>query len=442
MYRVELTGLVPGGTVYLVAGEPTSGISREFKVRTIPHDRRPLRFVAGGDMGPGFETRALLRQAARTEPDFALIGGDIAYANGLVEQVARWDSWLAYYTEEMVTADGCSVPVILAIGNHEVNAKDGPPEERAPFFFGLFGQGGRSYFHRRLGANLSLFVLDSGHVAEHGGAQGAWLEEALRSAAHVRHKVELYHVPLYPSHRAFDGSESRLGREHWAPLFDRHGLSVAFENHDHAFKRSAPLRGNEVASGGVVYLGDGCFGRQPRAVTYGGRWFLEKAGSIAHFWSVEVREGGMACRAIDMGGRVFDVYPETEPGAAEAASVWATMPIRYRLPDGAITVTPLPLAGTTWRSGTTTVTVRNPFEDPIEVAVVLSKGPKDGVAEPGSAVRIAPGETGRVPVSLRVPAPIAHEAVEFALRVEAVLLPEDGERIGLTNQFAVPRGLE
>jgi hypothetical protein len=119
--------------------------------------------------------------------------------------------------------------------------------------------------------------------------------------------------------------------------------------------------------------------------------------------------------------------------------VWAGIPILYKLPDGAVTVAPLPLAGTTWHRGTTTVTVRNPYDDPLEVAVVLAAGPLDGVAESGKPVRLAPGGSHSVPVELRAPAPIAHEEVKFTLRVESVLLAEDGGRIELRNQLAMPK---
>ena len=135
-------------------------------------------------------------------------------------------------------------------------------------------------------------------------------------------------------------------------------------------------------------------------------------------------------------GRGFRVDPDA---AAEAASVWAEMPILYKLPDGAVTVAPLPLAGTTWHRGTTTVTLRNPYDDPLEVAVVLAAGPADGVAESGKPVRLAPGGSHSAPVHLCAPARIGHDEVKFTLRVEFVLLAEDGGRIELRNQLAMPK---
>jgi hypothetical protein len=49
-------------------------------------------------------------------------------------------------------------------------------------------------------------------------------------------------------------------REYWAPLFERYGVQIAFENHDHVYKRTVPLRSGAPHADGVVYIGDGSWG--------------------------------------------------------------------------------------------------------------------------------------------------------------------------------------
>ena len=90
--------------------------------------------------GPNDDTRTLLKNAASHDPDFAVVGGDIAYANGNLELVDRWDTWLNFYTDTMLTSDGRSIPMVLAIGNHEVNGGFNKTKSDAPFYFGFFGQ--------------------------------------------------------------------------------------------------------------------------------------------------------------------------------------------------------------------------------------------------------------------------------------------------------------
>jgi hypothetical protein len=43
-----------------------------------------------------------------------------AYDNGIAACYRRWDEWFHYWEELMVTPGGYSIPILAAIGNHEV----------------------------------------------------------------------------------------------------------------------------------------------------------------------------------------------------------------------------------------------------------------------------------------------------------------------------------
>jgi hypothetical protein len=309
VHRVVLRNLLPDTVYFFVAGDQVCDQSEEYSFRTAPDDGRALTFVSGGDMGVGSKAKALLDQAAAQSPLFCLVGGDLAYAEAVPENYELWDRWLENWQEAMVTPDNRLVPMVLAVGNHDV---DRTTEPSAPFFHRYFPQGGASYFSRRVGTNLALFVLDSGHLVPRGGAQASWLADQLEASQKVPFRFAIYHVPLYPGYRPYNESKSQLGRDHWGPLFDRFGLTAAFENHDHMLKRSKILRGGEVVADGTLYLGDGCFGRTsritkgPRQVDRSRRWYLEKAVTGAHFWRVDIAAGHVHYRAIGVTGEVLD----------------------------------------------------------------------------------------------------------------------------------------
>ncbi len=427
IHRVELTGLAPGGTVYVCAGSASAGISREYKVRTLPHDGRPLRFVTGGDMGPSYLTRKLLRESAKLSPDVALIGGDVAYANGQISAVDRWDAWLSYYEEEMVTPEGFAIPVIIGIGNHEVIGGYNGTKDKAPFFFGFFGQDETTYFARKLGANLALFVLDTGHIVAHDGTQAAWLDQAMAAHADTPFSAALYHIPLYPSHRAFDGERSALGRQHWGPLFDKHGLTVAFENHDHTHKRTPLLKANAVSPEGTLYIGDGCWGREPRPTTEGGRWYLERASSVAHFWCVDVDASGLVYRAIDPRGRVFDVFPKNAPGSIEASEIYGALPRIYTLPASWVDLTPWTLEAPGASRGTSTLTFTNQSKRPLEVSFAPDSEPDGSKLNlPAGATTVAPGASANWPVSFEATGTQAVDVEDFQVLITARSATGDG----------------
>ena len=326
IHVVELSGLKPAATYYFVAGDLENGFSNEHSFRTIPNDGQPIRFVVGGDMGILPDVGELMARAGATDPMFAIVGGDITYSNGDVVNVGRWDQWLEFWQRHMRTPDGHDIPIVAAIGNHEVHGGFEQPREHAPFYTGYLAQNrDRTYFTMQFGPNLTLFVLDSGHVARHDGAQAEWLETELQRYRHVPNRVAAYHVPLYPTARPFHYEFSVRGRTHWAPLFDRYGLTAAFEHHDHAFKRTWPIRNGRRDPSGTVYLGAGCFGMPHRPLTEGPQWYQAKAAPLQHFWSVEVAGDQIHCRAISKAGDVFDVYPPDTPDAAEAEQMWAVL---------------------------------------------------------------------------------------------------------------------
>ena len=326
IHWVELSNLTPGKTYYFIAGDPQHGFTTERKFRTVPAGSQSLRFVIGGDMGVGPDVATLLQQSAKLSPAFGVVGGDISYADDLLANYTRWDAWLDHWETNMVTPGGYSVPMVLAIGNHEVRGGVASSPTNAQFYLRYFAQNGeRTYYSRRFGKNLAMFLLDSGHLSRHGGDQAAWLDAQLSAQHNVPNKFAVYHVPLYPSVRVYDGPGSAIGRKTWLPIFDKHHLTTAFEHHDHAFKRTHLLRENKPDPHGTLYLGDGCWGMGARTVGNVRRWYEEKAASLQHFWLVDVSRSRVEYRAVNKAGQVFDVYPPNAAGAGAAEKVYESL---------------------------------------------------------------------------------------------------------------------
>jgi hypothetical protein len=307
VHVAELTGLEPGTDYRFRFGES----SVEFTFRTMPRDAsKPIRFVVGGDamgtldmLGEWFDETS--RQAAKQDPMFAVIGGDIAYANGSPKLVKRWYQWLAVWKKRMVTSDGRLIPLLVAIGNHEVQGQFQQTPEKAPYFYSLFAMPGqRGYNVLDFGRYMSLILLDSGHTHPIAGTQTDWLSRTLADRLGVPHVFAVYHVPAYPSVRAFNYWVSAKVRKHWVPVFEESGLDVAFEHHDHVYKRTHPIRAGKVDPRGVLYLGDGAWGvlsRTPRE-----DWYLAKTAGTRHFILVTIDGQNRSFLAIDSEGEIID----------------------------------------------------------------------------------------------------------------------------------------
>ncbi len=312
MYMAGLKDLKPGATYFFMAGDPEHGYSREWSFRTLPGGNKPIRFIDGGDMNIGPRARKLVKWAGEQDPDFVVVGGDIPYANGLFKEYEDWILWFANWEEFLNDNDGRMVPMVTAVGNHEVNRYESEDLYlRSPMYLSFFGRQGDTTYHvHRFSDDMVLFLLDSDHLVPHDGAQAAWLDQEMAKYQNVKYKFASYHVPLYPTHRAYDGEDSVNGRKYWGPLFDKYGLTIGFEHHDHVFKRSKPLKNNQVVEKGqgTIYVGDGTFGVNPRTVDPEPRWYNEKEGSIAHFWVVDVRPDVLSLTAIDEDGVTVDAF--------------------------------------------------------------------------------------------------------------------------------------
>jgi len=308
VHHVTVQDLEPGAPVYYIVGDPNSGWSGERKFRTIPAEG-PLRFVEGGDMRMSPRTRRMMARAAAEDPMFAVLGGDLAHGNGRSDRVFRWDRWFEGWQETMVTPEGFDIPMLAILGNHEVNDSTSPDlTERAPYYMAFFGhQSDNVHYVRTFGKRAAFFMLDSGHLFKHAD-QAAWLADALAEHADIPRKFAVYHKPVYPGAKDFQGEGATMGQKYWAPLFDQYDLTVAFEHHGHIFKRTQPLRNGEPATQGTLYMGDGCFGEAPRSIPSEQKDYLARLESAVFFRRVDITDEAMRVCAINEDGGIFDEY--------------------------------------------------------------------------------------------------------------------------------------
>ncbi len=445
IYRAKIGGLEAATTYYLMVGNADHGYSKEIKIRTLPNDGSRLRFATGGDMGVSKDTRTLLRLAAARQPQFSVIGGDVAYANGKLSNVAAWDTWLKYYTEEMITPDGFQIPIILAIGNHEVRGAYNQPKDNAPFYFGFFAQDeAHSYFSIKFSDSFALIVLDTGHIASH-KSQSKWLREKLKSFHDITHVAAVYHVPLYPSHRDFMGAHSLEGRTHWGPIFDEYELTVAFENHDHTYKRSHPMKNGKPSEDGTgtLYLGDGCWGRGTRSINFMGRDYLAKSGSIQHFWMVDVSANeGMRYKAVDIDDQVFDIYPSDGSEVANAEAIFAQKTSSYFIPPEMVEISEMQSSTKKWREGQSDVTITNILNFPISVDLIPSF-PRDVKFDKKLKLKqlvIQPRKKLRIPLNLSTSKSAGYkiDKVKFRLKIKVHSKDKkDGPPLLLEEQYRI-----
>lgn len=256
-----------------------------------------IRFVIGGDV---YAQPKIFRRMAKTvlenHPSFIVLGGDLAYAihtHHFGSAYRRWLSFLHDWKNHMIGPDGLIIPFLLVPGNHDISS------DNYDTFFTLFAFPKKQLYRAiDFGDYLSLVLLDTGHFQPIEGRQTLWLDKTLAGRASVHFRFAIYHEAAYPSHYSYQGAVPKKIRTHWVPLFEKYNLTAAFENHNHAFKRTHPIKAGQINPDGVVYIGDGGWGAPPRKTN--DLWYLAKKNRKNSVLLVELTASGASIQALDL----------------------------------------------------------------------------------------------------------------------------------------------
>ena len=263
VFRAELTGLTPGTDYQFRIGKK----SPTYRFRTMPAKATDtIHFISGGDCGVNPHAVANNIQAARQDPMFAVIGGDLGYDNGKSVDVSL--AFLRNYSKHMIGRDGRLIPMVAVHRQPRSGrrlqqaARQGPvllrpvrrplPRDRLRHArFRRLPQPGAArhrphHAHRRRPDRLA------GEDAQGAGRPPERVRGQPRAGLSV--------VPQGGGHDGKEGT-GEGNRKHWVPLFEKYRVPVVLEHHDHTFKRTKPLLDGLANDNGVLYLGDGSWGR-------------------------------------------------------------------------------------------------------------------------------------------------------------------------------------
>ena len=103
VFRCEITGLKPGTEYQFQIGKT----AKTYRFRTMPAKAtNTIQFVSGGDAGIDQHAVNTNIVAAKQEPYFALIGGDLAYDNGRTPDWQQPRNHLHLHNEDGAEVDG------------------------------------------------------------------------------------------------------------------------------------------------------------------------------------------------------------------------------------------------------------------------------------------------------------------------------------------------
>lgn len=222
----------PSATVPTPPAPTSTVLPRPASSTTTVATPDPVVALVLGDFGIGtpaeYEVAAAMRAAAHTLSPAAIITtGDNFY---LDDVAAIWSAPFDWVIES-------SIPVWPSWGNHDLETA-----RRRDLVGDTLGVSERWYL-RPLGEAV-VIVLDANRPAD--VEQLRWLRAAL--AAHEAQPVVVaFHQPALSC--SLHGS-TPLVLTNWAPLFERHGVELVLNGHDHNYQRFQRRGVTYVVSGG------------------------------------------------------------------------------------------------------------------------------------------------------------------------------------------------
>ena len=253
---------------------------------------------------------------------FALQGGDI------VESGISREQWAAFLDNASPVFS--RIPFLPTNGNHESNFLSGKPELYLDTF--TLPQNGPDGFKEEFYSfdygNAHITVLNDwvfsgeqrltdAQLAE----LDAWVEaDLVRSDA--TWKIVVTHVPIYAIH---SDTTANRARAHWAPIFEKYGVSLVLVGHQHVYSRLEPLTGGKIDyENGVTYImgNSGMKHYSSADETLAARTIYD----TANYQVIHVDGGSATVQTFDGDGNELDyvaLFPRTVGNVTRAEAVAA-----------------------------------------------------------------------------------------------------------------------
>lgn len=321
-HQLTFTDLQPD-TLYAYRVQGLGTWSEWLQFRTAKAEFAPFRAIYFGDAQNSLKSHfsRVARAALLKAPDAALMihAGDLVNSRyGVLDN--EWGEWF-----DATGWQAGMVNQLIAAGNHEYLKlnEDTPQEKRvlAPQFnlqfgaqFGAASNGPEPlrdtvYFTDYQG--VRFIVLNSTEALENEAMaklQAQWLEQVL-SKNPQRWTVVSYHHPMFS---VSQGRDNPRLRQYWQPLFEKYGVDLALQGHDHVYGRqTAPdLKNTGIKSeqAGTVYLVS-VAGPKMYLVADGARRSMQKVAEDTQlFQLLDFQDDVLRYQSFTVSGQLYDSF--------------------------------------------------------------------------------------------------------------------------------------
>lgn len=311
--EIKLSGLKPFTRYfYRVTCEDAAGNLARSEVASFQTAPGPELAWAFGILGDTQRNPDVTRRCA--EGLFALRPNFLLHLGDVVDDGFAKSQWVFDLFEPCARLFA-HVPVFPVIGNHEKNAH---------WYYDYFSLPAPEYFYTFTYGNAQFFMIDSNKDCGPGSEQYRWLDRAL-AASRATWKFTAHHHPCFSSDEDDYGDQwkGKPGRDYtWGdsnvrrlvPLYEKHGVDIAFAGHIHSYERTWPILQMTInQEKGVRYIVSGGGGGGLEQAAPQRSWFTVHVQRGHHYCFAAVQDRTIEFKAYDLEGRLFDTFQLTKP---------------------------------------------------------------------------------------------------------------------------------
>ncbi|MFD0742341.1 metallophosphoesterase [Phytohabitans flavus] len=237
-HSVEFTNLTPNTRYTYRVGDGTNW-SEWIDFTTAASDFQPFSFLYYGDAQNYIDTAVprVFRQAFADRPQAKAIvnAGDLIDSANSEEQWGQWFQAGSFI-------DG-QINNISVTGNHEYSgsslssfwAPQFPYPANGPAWGSNPAVDRTAYFVDYQGVRFIGLNSNVQSIPDMMAAQTAWLENALKTNPN-KWTVVTFHHPVYST---ASGRNNPIVRAQWGPLFEKYGVDLVLQGHDHTYGRGS-----------------------------------------------------------------------------------------------------------------------------------------------------------------------------------------------------------
>ena len=252
-HSVVFENLKPN-TLYAYRVGSTENWSEWIQFKTANTDYNPTQFVYFGDAQNDILNHwsRVIRMAYQTAPNASFV----IHAGDLVDTAHKDSEWAQWFKAGgFIHSQWTAIPVV---GNHEFNRMDGyggvKPRRLSiqwrPQFNLPVEQTLDSKLHETVYSveyqDILIVVLNStGHLEE----QTKYIKEKLSNSNAKWKIITCHHSVFSPA----EGRDFEYARKIWKPLFDKYGVDLVLNGHDHTYARGhIPIKSSNIGQSGNI----------------------------------------------------------------------------------------------------------------------------------------------------------------------------------------------